>query len=234
VTSFLLGLALAAAIRPHVAGVLVVSTAIAHWVSPGSRHKTLHWIHGFGILILSVLVVNYGFVNLGLEDIDVENFREYVQVISVRSSQGDSQISAPGVTLVGIPFAFINTLFRPFPWEVSHPLMAAACLELIVLWYLAIKRRRRIVELALQWRSNRLLRLSLPLIIFYTLMLGMAVGNLGIIARQRIHILPMLFIWLEALPQTNPIQKRSSIPKRFVWNRPVPLPPTLRAEGEKR
>jgi len=38
-------------------------------------------------------------------------------------------------------------------------------------------------------------------------MLGVAVGNLGIIARQRVHIMPLLFIWLEAVPQTVLIRR---------------------------
>jgi hypothetical protein len=42
----------------------------------------------------------------------------------------------------------------------------------------------------------------------------MAAGNLGIIARQRIHVMPLLFIWLEAIPVLRD-QKSKRSPTRL-------------------
>jgi hypothetical protein len=211
------GIGLAGIIRPHVAGVMIVSMAIAHWISPTRKWTTFHTVQGLLILILLFVVLRQGFSQLGIEEIDVENLKSYVDSVSVQTSQGGSAIQAAGFSLLGIPLAFVNILFRPFPWEAGSPVTAAASLEMIVFWVLVISRRKRIFLLMKEWRYTTLLRLAVPLTILYILMLGMAVGNLGIIARQRIHILPLLFIWLEAQPHL------------VTRKQPVPQVPKIRA-----
>jgi hypothetical protein len=211
-TSMALGLLLASIIRPHVAGLLVVAVVIAHWISPKTRWTALHWLQGIVILVVAIFVIRSGFSNLGFADIDIDNVREYVAYVSTQTTQGGSAITAPGFGLLGIPLAFVNVLFRPFPWEVAHPLSAIAALEVFLFWCIVFIRRRRIAIVASHWRTNKLLRLAIPLTFLYVLMLGMAIGNLGIIARQRIHVLPLLFIWLEALPFPRRVQSQSRLP----------------------
>jgi len=36
--------------------------------------------------------------------------------------------------------------------------------------------------------------------LLYSLMLGVAIGNMGILVRQRIQIIPLLLLWLEVIP----------------------------------
>ena len=196
---------LAAVIRPHVAGVMVVSLAIAHWLSPSRKWGSVHIWQGLLILLLLALVLRQGFSDLGLDQVDVESLRDYVDLQAKRSAEGGSAISAGGGTLTAIPIGVVNVLFRPFPWEAGSPLLAAASLEMVVFWAIFFKRRHRIFLVMKEWRSNRLLCLIVPLTILYVVMLGLAMGNLGIIARQRIHILPMLFVWLEARPMAVPV-----------------------------
>lgn len=219
----LIGLTMAALIRPHVAGVMVVSVAIAHWITPGKRWTGGHWVQGFGIIAITILVVQYGFSNLGIEDIDVDSIKEYVEYVSGQSAQGGSEIEAPGLSVTGIPLAFVNILFRPFPWEVSNPLVAAASLEMTIFWIVIWSRRKRIRQVIGRWRYNRMLRLALPLTLLYILMLGLAVSNLGIIARQRIHIMPLLFIWLEALPAAAAVRQQAKAGPSSL--RPLPGSP---------
>ena len=217
----LAGIVFAGIIRPHVAGVMIVSVAIAHWITPGHRRTALYWVEAVGIVVLSILVVRYGFSNLGLEDYDLDSVREYVEYVSDHSMQGGSKIQTPGLSLTGIPLGFVNILLRPFPWELGNPLVAAAAMEMLAFWILVVYRRRRIAKVMMEWRSNRLLRLAIPLTLLYVTMLGVAVGNLGIIARQRIHIMPLLLIWLEALPQEAKTQQprgmsRAPLPQRTI------------------
>jgi hypothetical protein len=199
---------LAALVRPHVAGVMVVSLAIAHWLSPSRRWGSMHIGQGLLILLLLALVLRQGFSDLGLDQVDVESLRDYVELQAKHSSEGGSAISTPGGALTAIPIGVVNVLFRPFPWEAGSPLLAAASLEMLIFWAFFLKRRHRIFLVMKEWRSNRLLCLIVPLTILYVVMLGLAMGNLGIIARQRIHVLPMLFVWLEALPMTVPVYER--------------------------
>ncbi|MCI0416247.1 hypothetical protein L0222_26020 [bacterium] len=204
--SFILGLGLAGMIRPHVAGVMVVSVAVAHWLSPAKKWGAGHFMQGMLIMILLVLVLRQGFSNLGIEAGDFGELRSYVDTISERTSEGGSAIGTP--TGPGaIPLAIVNILFRPFPWEAGSFLAAAASAEMIFFWSAVIAKRRRVWKLIRAWRSNRLLRFVVPLTILYVLMLGMAIGNLGIIARQRIHVMPLLIIWLHAITITRQLKR---------------------------
>ena len=198
--ALVLGLALAAIIRPQVAGILVVSVGVAHWISPGKQWSGIRYFQGFLILVVLLLVLRHGLSSVGIDQFDVDDFRGYLEAVSRHSSEGQSAIGTPGLSLIGIPLAVVNILFRPFPWEALNPLAAAASLEMIVFWSVFLVRRKRIGALAAQWRLNKLLRLALPLTILYVIALGLAAGNLGIIARQRIHVMPLLFIWLEGVP----------------------------------
>jgi hypothetical protein len=219
--SLVLGIALAGIIRPQVAGILIVSVGVAHWISPGRQWGAVHYFQGLLLLIVLSLVVRHGLSSVGIEEFDIDDFQGYVEHVSQQSSVGGSAIGTPGFTALGIPLAIVNILFRPFPWESGNPLSAAASLEMVVFWSLIFLRRRRIIALAAQWRTHKLLRLAVPLTFLYVIALGMAAGNLGIIARQRIHVMPLLFIWLEAIPvQLDRKIKRS--PTRLKEIRYIP------------
>ncbi len=204
--AFLSGLGLASFIRPHVAGVMVVAVAIAHWLSPAKRWNSAHFVQGILIMLLLAFVLRQGFSNMGIEEGDFGEFKDYLDTVSDRTTEGGSAIGTPS-GLGAVPLAFVNILFRPFPWEAGSILAAAASAEMIFFWSTVFVRRRRVIKLLRSWRSNRLLRLVVPLTLLYVLMLGMAIGNLGIIARQRIHVMPLLIIWLHAIPLTRRSQQ---------------------------
>ncbi len=214
------GLGLAGFLRPHVAGVLVVSIAVAHWFSPGKKRGKGHYLQGFLIMILLFFVVREGFSKLGVGNVDFDNVKEFVDSVSHRTSQGGSNISTPGFTLLGIPMAFVNILFRPFLWEAGNIMMVASALEMTLFWLVFWKRRRTIAAVAVRWRETRLMRLAIPLTLLYTLMLGLAFGNLGIIARQRIHVMPFLLLWLAVEPrrivQTVPKAPGPAVSRPFL------------------
>ena len=210
-------------IRPHVAGVMVVSLAIAHWLAPGRKARGPHIFQGILIAILLFVVLRQGLSQMGIDSMDVENFKSYVENVSKQTSQGGSAIATPGLTVLGIPTAIVNILFRPFPWEAGSIVSAMACAELLLFWGFVLVRRKRIVKLMRQWRQTKLLRLAVPLTILYTLMLGLAIGNLGIIARQRIHILPLLFIWLEAETIVSSREAAQPMPERKWIRGSAPL-----------
>lgn len=225
------GLLLAGIIRPHVAGVLVVSVTIAHWLTPGARWTFIQFLQGLGIVVIALFVLRHGFTELGVEDIDVENIKGFVGMVSERSSQGGSAIKSGGFSITGIPMAYVNVLFRPFPWEIGSPLMAASALEVLFFWGLVIRRWRRVTTAVKQFRSSRILRFGLPFILLYTLMLGVAIGNMGILVRQRIHIIPLLLVWLEAIPmKQSMVRTAPSSGIRMTLRSPKPatgIPPEI-------
>ena len=205
--SIILGLVIAGLIRPHVASVLVVALAIAHWLSIGTKWSVRTFIQGVVLIALAGYVVAKSANQLGVEA-DVEGMTEFSAKVQEQTAIGGSAIESPGLSLQSVPLAFINILCRPFPWEAGSIVTAAAALEILVFWVMVIRRRRTIFRLFKEWRKHKILRFGLPLTLLYVLMLGMAISNLGIIARQRIHVWPMLLLLFEAIPKDVRILKK--------------------------
>jgi hypothetical protein len=96
-----------------------------------------------------------------------------------------------------IPQALANTLFRPYVWEASSALLAISAAEILVLIALVIWRRRALWASLRGWRTHRLIGFCIVFVILYGLMLGYSMSNVGIIARQRVLLLPMLLLLLQ-------------------------------------
>ena len=197
-----LGLSLALAIRPHYALLIAVSLAAAYWLTIGRRWTPRTTLQAAASAVLAVWMLGQSLAQLGLADADLEGIREFVQYRADLTERGGSNIgSATGYGLFSTPMAFVNILFRPFLWEAHNALAAASALEIAAFW-IVVWRRRLPLRIALRyWRSDRLLRLAIPLTLMYILMIGLTFGNLGIISRQRAIIFPFLFLLLEAVPR---------------------------------
>lgn len=204
------GLLLATAIRPHVAATMVLVMALAQWLSVGKTKLTL-WrtAQGVALALLAFVVVQNALTQLGLEDADTEGVQEFIAKRTLLATGGGSAIDAPSGGLATVPMAFVNILMRPFPWEAHNPQALVASLELVVLWAVVWRRRRRIwTVLRHGWRSDRFLRFALPMAAAYALLIGLVFGNLGIIARQRILVFPFLLVLLEAVPRQVALRQR--------------------------
>lgn len=197
------GLLLATAIRPHVAGVMVVVVALAQWLGVGKRKMTLFRVaQGFLLVVLAVFMVQSSLSQLGLEDADAEGIQEFLAKRTALATGGGSAIDTPAGGWAALPMAFVNILMRPFPWEAHNPQALGAALEIVVFWGMVWWRRHRIwTVLRHSWRADRFLRFALLMTGAYVLMIGLVFGNLGIIARQRIVVFPLLFVVLEAMPR---------------------------------
>jgi hypothetical protein len=77
--------------------------------------------------------------------------------------------------------------------------MLLSGIEVVVFWAL-VWHRRHSLRSFLRWRESRLLLLVVPLTLILTLFYGGFVANLGILARQRVVVLPFMFLLAEAAP----------------------------------
>lgn len=223
------GLLLAFAIRPHFAMVLVLGAAAAHWMGRVKGNFLVRVAEALVLLVISSFIVSRGLGEFGIEGLDQESIQGYMQWRSGLSSVGGSRVEAAGIGVTSVPLALVNTLLRPFPWEVRSLPTVLASGELLLFWGLVYRRRRQLLPALRAWRNSRMSRLALPLLLIYLLMLGMVMGNLGIIARQRTPAWPLLLLWLEAAPLAAmaPIAP----PKRKKGLGPVPArPPRRRPE----
>jgi hypothetical protein len=178
---------------------MVVVVAFAEWLTP-LRHLTVgRAIQAVAMAILAVFVLRQALAQLGLDPGDLEGIQEFAQMRSGLTERGGSNVGGPG-GLAAIPMAFVNVLFRPFLFEAHNVPSLMSALELTVFWGLAWLRRRRILLVIKAWRYDRLLRFGALMTVVYALMIGLVMANLGIIARQRAVVLPLLLIVLEAYP----------------------------------
>lgn len=195
------GFALAACIRPHVAGALVAAAGFAEWARLDRRRGRGTAALLFAVVAGAAVTVYSGLTQLTGGDLDLESVREQIEFRSTQTQSGGSAISiARGLS--SIPMAFVNVLLRPFPWEAHHIFALFASLEVWTMWALVLARRREALRIVRSWRSSRLVAFAIPTVLMITLLYGVAFSNLGIIARQRVIILPFVFV-LIALTRTR-------------------------------
>lgn len=184
------GVALAAAIRPHVGGIFALTIAFAELLGRGASSRTGKWVNVAVAAVIGVLTVQVGLSQLGLADADLDGIEEQFTFRAGQTEQGGSKIER-ATGFAAIPFAFVNVLFRPFPWEATG-ISALSAVEVWLFWALVLRRRRRVRGVFSGWRQSRFLALGIPFFLALTLLYGVAFANLGIIARQRVVLLPLL------------------------------------------
>lgn len=183
-------------IRPQVAAVLVFAMIAGHWLGAARRWSFAHVVHGAPLLIAGIAVVALASGTLGVELFKADEVQEYLDSRGQASAIGGSAIEG------GTPMwlAPLNVLFRPMPWEVRGvmPLLAAA--EVVLLWGAVWYRRKDALAFVRHHRRTPLFVMGTAFVMVYATALGMSASNIGIIARQRVHLLPFVFMLLAAVP----------------------------------
>lgn len=189
------GLLLLGFVRPHVAGVVVAAMVIGFLLGR-TRSTAAGWF--FQALIWAVGLAITFYLSSGALGLDSPQAAvEYVEQQAERTNVGGSAGGVVSMNPLRIPEAFVSTLFRPFVWEARSPFMVISSLEGLVLFGLIVWRRRQIWSSLRNARRNRLVGFSITFLILYATMLGFAIANLGIIARQRVLVLPMLLLLMQ-------------------------------------
>jgi len=219
------GLTLALFIRPHMAMMIAIALAVADWIAPAQRLSAGRIARGVFLAALAVFVGAAGLRQLGVEATQ-EAVMQFAAQRSARTAQGGSQFGALSGPLVA-PFAFVNVLARPFLWEVRNPLSLLSSFEVLFFWFLLWSRRQDIGGMFRRWRESRLLLFVVPLTIVLVLFYGAFVSNMGILARQRVVVLPFMFILAEVAPafrRRTPSVKPVGNANRFSVGRPLEAP----------
>lgn len=204
------GLLLAAGIRPHVAGMLAISLVLAIVLGkplPHLRGSPMRPVLLVGALLAaSVVLATFSTTfEVGLErtrtTTDVGGFLEEV---SGRTGTGGSEFEGVAVSTPSqLPLAILTVLFRPLLHEGANAQMIVSALEGTVLLGFVILRLPQI------WRNKGLLRRKayMTMCFFYTggFIIGFsAINNLGILARQRVQVIPMFLALVVALAWPEP------------------------------
>jgi len=218
----LVGLFFVVAIRPQVGAVMFVSLMVGQWLSLSGRWTLARVLQGFLIVVVGIAGIRLSFGYLGVASFDMEGVISYMEENTARSS-GGSDVGVVGVGVGNIPIALLNIFGRPFLWESRNFQMLLSAGEVLTLWGVIWMRRKNLRAVFSRWREDRLVRTAIPFVLLYATTLGMMIANLGIIARQRVLILPLVFIVIEAVPVGA---RRAHIALSALGRgRPVPMPP---------
>jgi hypothetical protein len=185
------GLFLCYLVRPQLAAILAFALAGSYFLG---TLKKLTFKNVF-ILVLSVAGAFYFLSVIGVDD--VSEVTDLTQETQRKSSYGGSQISISAGPLKFIQ-APVNILLRPFPWEVGGVLQIISFFDIYFIWYLAFKNWKAVKRSFSMIRKDRLIAFCFIFVALFSMGAGLALVNLGLIARQRIILYPFMFMIIYA------------------------------------
>jgi hypothetical protein len=186
------------AVRPHVAAVTVATVALVPWLAP-ARWTAGRVVRALALAGVAVAALVVSLRALGVETPDLEGAMEFQQQRAANTVRGGSRVGVSGGGGAGLAAAYVNVLFRPFPWEAHNPQALLSALEVMAFWGLILSRRRLLRTAFAVWHRHSLLRFSAVFVLLYTPLIGMTMLNLGIVARQRVLLWPFLFFFVEGV-----------------------------------
>lgn len=202
-----LGLVGMVGVRPHVAGILMVSLVAAYLLrrppAGGSLLGPIAKIAGVIVLGLALVVVVRQTQELfGVKDqFDSEAVTGILEKAQDQTSTAGSVFESAEPTNrspTQFPSALVSVLFRPFPWEARNPLAFVASLEGLTLLVLFAACWRRVVGSVRSILRTPYVVLCLCYSVLFVFGFS-SFANFGILTRQRVQVLPFVLVLL-ALP----------------------------------
>ena len=210
-TLTLLGAVETGVVRPHVTVLFFAAFFIAYLFRrdsalTGSTRGYGKTAKVIGVLVLiAVLVIGVTRAQAFFKNADLGSggVTGTLTGTALRTSTGGSQFKPASFTSPQtVPLAVLSVTFRPFPWEAHNIQSFLAAGEGTFLLYLIWRNRRRLRALP-RWMMRRP---YLLLCLVYSILFAFAfsaVGNFGILDRERVQQLPFLLALL-ALPDFRP------------------------------
>jgi hypothetical protein len=203
------GLAGILAIRAHVAAILAIAMTFPYVME--SRASTTRKATKKVILIPLMLGATFFLLtqarNLLLDtpgantrggNETVTAFQE-ANVVTKNSQVGGSAFNkgtSLAVRIVESPLL----MFRPFPWEIHNWLALASAIEALGWMILCYIRRHEILWTLRHWRDPYVGFLLVYIVVF-SITFGATISNFGLLARQRIMMMPLVFMFMCAKPK---------------------------------
>lgn len=192
------GLFLANLVRPHIAVFMLMSVIVAYILV--YRARTFKQFVGGMIIVLAAVFVfqanNENLLTKSLPELELSaeglaSFQEEVQRRTYKGGSSFTPVSPFGP--VGFVYGLVTVLFRPFPWETHNPQMLLTSLESMVWLGLVWYRRETLWE-----RLTGMVKDPWLVFVFLyslvTILAFTSFANFGIIARQRVMVLPFVLM----------------------------------------
>lgn len=184
-------------VRPHVAMVLLAGLLVGLFAR---RAHTRGRVATHALLLLLVVAGSMWMAGasadlFGLERLDgIADVTAALDFAQERTSQDQARFVAARVsTVADYPWAVVTVLFRPFPWEAPNAFAMISALEGVVLAGLLL---RAIPGFAHQGkllfqRGQLLFAVGFTSVFIF---LFSAIGNFGILSRQRAQVIPFVLV----------------------------------------
>jgi hypothetical protein len=205
-----LGTTLVFAVRPQVAVVVAFAFVLGHWMATFRRGSLKGTIQGVIVGAIGLGVAAFAQTTLGVTISDAGAVEEYLAGTQAAVAQIEgSAVRTGGSGIVSVFLGFVNVVARPFLWEGRSLVVLIGAAEISVLWVFIWWRRREIKGLYRTYGKTRAFWTAVLFVVVYAAALGLGAGNLGLIARQRIHLFPFVFMFFAGLPM---LRERAAAP----------------------
>lgn len=220
------GLAVTALIRPHVTLMFVLAMGIAYVVRPTSGRSVVEpllKVLGIAVLVVGgVALGNQVEEYLGIPDLRPETIGAALDQTALETGEESpfggendagygSSFDSDGLrSPLALPGALVTVLFRPFPFEAHNGPSLLASLEGAVLLGLVLTSLGRFRYAMSVWRRRPYVSLAVVYVLVFCFLFASAVENFGILARQRVQVLPFMLL-LVALPTWSPSRARRPV-----------------------
>ena len=193
-------------VRPHVILLLFGAFAVGYALRPGSRFGEMSLLpKAIGLLFLfavSGVIIGASNNYFGIDELSRNSVDQQLQDTSEQTTQGGSSFSPPNANSpIGFPVAVVTVLFRPFPFEADNSQMLLTSIEGLVLAGLLGAALPRMIKTPAMLRRWPYVAMSAAYVVVFIYAFS-SIGNFGILARQRIQMLPFIFV-LVSLPRTR-------------------------------
>ncbi len=194
-------------VRPHVAGLVAVALVVGFVVGRVPR-KEFGRLLKVAAIVVAVLVAGFMIQQAKqfLSDSGIESFGglgEALTQTGERTSKGGSEFDPVIVeTPLDFPAATLTVLFRPLPIEADSTQALIASLEGAFLLILAVVRFRWIVAALMSIRRRAYVAFAFVFVAMFIVAYS-SIANFGILARQRVQVLPVMLVLLCIPPKAE-------------------------------
>lgn len=195
-----LGLGGAAAVRPHIAVILMVAAFAGYLLRPAGPRATIlspvAKVAGVVVLLAaSLVVVQRAATFFEVDSVSKQSVDTVLTSTQERTDEGGSSFEAQRAHgPLAVPQAAVQVLVRPFPWEAHNAQALATSLEGVLFVGLAFAWRRSLRSVPRSLRHSYLLFCVLYAAFFVYAF--STFGNFGILARERVQVLPFVLVLL--------------------------------------
>jgi hypothetical protein len=195
-------------VRPHLLAFAAFGAAAAYVMGRvrrgrgGAESTSLFKPVGMVVVaILAFFALSQAASFLGMKDLSISSVEQELNQQSARTSQGGSEVQTGKVSLtpLSVPQGMVKVLLQPFPWEVETKLQILASLECAALAVFILFRIRSLTFSLTRARGTPFLIYCWTFVLLYGVTFS-AVGNYGLLTRQRSLALPAFFVLLAVEP----------------------------------